>query len=318
MLPELNGDFIQWLRGFYNTVKAGSLTAATAVMHRNQSAITYQIQSLENMYGVPLFTGGKGKRELTEEGKFLYTKAIELFSEINSIRSEISQATSVTVGEIRIAAPNPILEHFLPDRISRFRQQCPGASFILEGVDTLQDALQMLATRQVEFAIAYLSGIPDFFETIHLFSTGILLITPKTGPYAFSTPELESLVDIPFIAPHNASSLDTYLRSQLARMGLTMRKEILSSSTGGAKAFVQQGLGISFIRAFSLNEGDQERFNIVPMAPLFKPMPYGIVCRRTMAMPFLCEEFLKCLGEASATGEPLQERQPPEDANHDS
>jgi DNA-binding transcriptional LysR family regulator len=318
MLPELNGDFIQWLRGFYYTVESGSLTAATAIMHRNQSAITYQIQSLEHMYGIPLFTGGKGKRELTEEGKFLYTKAIELFSEINGIPSEISQASRVVMGEIRIAAPNSILEYYLPEPVSRFRRQCPGASFILEGVDSPQAALQMLASRQVDFALVSLAGIPEYFEATHLFSSGILLITPKTGPYAFTAPELERLVDIPFIAPPHSSGLYTYLHSQLARMGLEMRKEILSSSTGGAKEFVAQGLGISFIRAFSVSETDCDRFNIVPMAPLFKPMDYGVARRRAMAMPLLYEEFLKCLSGDAVAGEPAPERQTLGGVNHDS
>jgi LysR family transcriptional regulator, cyn operon transcriptional activator len=306
MLPELNGDFIQWLRGFYYTVKSGSLTAATTNMHRNQSAITYQIQSLENMYGVPLFTGGKVKRNLTEEGKFLYTKAIELFSEIGSIRSEIDQATPSAVGEIRIAAANSILGHYLPDRISSFRDQYHGASFILEGVDNLQIALQMLASRQVDFSIVHLSGIPEFFEETPLFSSGIVLISPKTGPYAFTTrPELERLVDIPFIAPPHGSALESFLSSQLTRMGLAMRKEILSSATGGAKAFASAGLGISFVRDFSVNAADSERFNIVPMEPLFKRMTYGVVRRRAMAMPLLCEKFLECLSATSTVREAM-------------
>ncbi len=60
MIPEFNGDYIQWLRGFYYTVELGSMVKAITVMNRNQSAISYQIQSLENLYGVSLFSNIKG------------------------------------------------------------------------------------------------------------------------------------------------------------------------------------------------------------------------------------------------------------------
>ncbi len=309
MLPELTGDFVQWLRGFYYTVEAGSLMAATSVMHRNQSAITYQIQSLESMYGVRLFTSGKGGRGLTAEGKFLYAKAIELFGEIESIRTAIGQSQQSAAGEIKIAASNSLLEFYLSKTIGAFISQYPGTSFILEGVSSAQAGLRLLVSRQVDLCVAHLEEVPDSFEAEHLLSTEILLITPKTGPYAFTAPAIERLVNIPFIAPPYQSSLGIYLRSQLACLGLEMHKEILSSYTGGAKEFVAQGLGISFIRDFSLYEADRERFNIVPMGGLFKPMNYGVIHRRSMAMTFLCEEFLKCLeSTAVSKAKPKKEK----------
>lgn len=311
MVPELNGDFIQWLRGFYYTVEAGSLVGATAIMHRNQSAITYQIQSLESMYGVPLFTSSKGKRALTEEGKFLYAKALELFGEISSIRNVIGQASQETASEIRIAAPNSILVHYLPHRISAFRMQCPGSGFILEGVSTTQIALRMLSSRQADFAICCYEVPPDNFEVRHLFSSNIMLLTPKTGPYAFVAPKLEQLTEVPFIAPPAHSELGRYLRSQLAYMGMTMRNEILSSDTAGAMEFVAEGLGIAFARDFSLAKSDSERFNIVPMTPPFKSMSYGVAHRKFMSMTYLHETFLACLEQPSAGKKPPAQKKTP-------
>lgn len=90
MLPEFSGDFIQWLRGFYYTATCGSMTAAMKKMNRNQSALTYQIKSLEKEFGVKLFTGTKNNRVLTEEGKLLLTRASQIFSSINDLRQSSS------------------------------------------------------------------------------------------------------------------------------------------------------------------------------------------------------------------------------------
>lgn len=299
MIPELNGDFIQWLRGFYYTVESGSLMAATTHMHRNQSAITYQIQSLEAMFGVPLFAGTKGKRVLTEEGKFLYIKAIELFGEINTIRSVISQSPQLMVGEIRLAAPNSVLEHTLPAFVEDFRTRCPGAKFILEGVDALQPALRMFDARQADFGIFCAIGIPDRFDATPLFTSEILLITPKSGPYALTSPEPDRLAEIPFIAPLEQSDIGAHVRNRLAYLGLRMNRVILSSDTAGAKEFVAAGLGIAFAQDFALKPADQERFNVLAIPSLFKPVTYSVVHRRGMALSYLGEEFLRCLKHAS-------------------
>lgn len=313
MVPELNGDFIQWLRGFYYSVEAGSLVGATSIMHRNQSALTYQIQSLENMYGVPLFIGTKGKRGLTPEGKFLYTKAIELFSEIDSIRSAIGQSSPEGVGEVRIAAPNSVLVHYLPKYVNKFRAKYPGSCFVLEGVSTSPAALRMLASRQTDFVISLMDHLPDNVESHYLFSSDIQLITPKTGPYALTTANLEQVVDFPFIAATMLSEMGEYVSSQLTCMGATMRNEIMSSDSAGALEFVAEGLGISFVRDFTLSEADTTRFNVIPMTPPFKTLRYGVVYRRGMTMNYLCEKFLQCLEQPVEEAPRPEEKRPSEE-----
>ena len=46
MIEELNGDFLQWLRGFYYVAQTGSIRRAAQMMNRNPSTISYQIRSL--------------------------------------------------------------------------------------------------------------------------------------------------------------------------------------------------------------------------------------------------------------------------------
>lgn len=43
MIEELNGDFLQWLRGFYYVSQTGSIRRAAQMMNRNPSTISYQI-----------------------------------------------------------------------------------------------------------------------------------------------------------------------------------------------------------------------------------------------------------------------------------
>ena len=71
MIPELNGDFLQWLRGFYYVAKTGSVRRAAELMHRNPSTISYQLRSLETELNTVLFDRYKKSLQITPEGKKL-------------------------------------------------------------------------------------------------------------------------------------------------------------------------------------------------------------------------------------------------------
>ncbi|MDL2307428.1 LysR family transcriptional regulator [Desulfovibrio sp. OttesenSCG-928-C06] len=113
MIPEFSGDFMQWLRGFYYTAQTGSMTAAAELMNRNQSAITHQIKCLEEELGVKLFSGSKGKRTLTNEGKHLFSKAVHIFEVISEVKDNIGTVSEGLTGEINIAAFYTFMEFYL-------------------------------------------------------------------------------------------------------------------------------------------------------------------------------------------------------------
>lgn len=72
MIEELNGDFLQWLRGFYYVAQTGSIRRAAQMMNRNPSTISYQIRSLEEELNTVLFDRYKKSLLITPEGKKLF------------------------------------------------------------------------------------------------------------------------------------------------------------------------------------------------------------------------------------------------------
>ena len=67
MIEELNGDFLQWLRGFYYVSQTGSIRRAAQMMNRNPSTISYQIRSLEEELNTVLFDRYKKSLRITPE-----------------------------------------------------------------------------------------------------------------------------------------------------------------------------------------------------------------------------------------------------------
>ena len=59
---------LDWLRALVAVVDAGSLSAAAPLIHRSQSAVSAQIQKLEEAVGRPVLLRGPRHLELTPSG----------------------------------------------------------------------------------------------------------------------------------------------------------------------------------------------------------------------------------------------------------
>ena len=66
---------IDWLRAFVAAVDAGSLSAATRVVHRSQAAVSMQLKKLELAVGEPLLLRDARRLELTAQGRRLLPHA---------------------------------------------------------------------------------------------------------------------------------------------------------------------------------------------------------------------------------------------------
>lgn len=79
MIEELNGDFIQWLRGFYYIAETGSIRRAAQLMNRSASTLSYQLRELEENLNTVLFDRYRKGMLITPEGRKLLDWTISTF-----------------------------------------------------------------------------------------------------------------------------------------------------------------------------------------------------------------------------------------------
>lgn len=281
MIPEFNGDFIQWLRGFYYTATTGSMSAATEKMNRNQSAMAHQIRSLETEYGIKLFTGTKANRVLTEEGKYLLMKTIQVFNIINEIKSHISALPSDVQGEISISAMYSAFSYYLPPRISQFSALYPDVKFSVSG-ETFQGSLyEKVHSRTVDLGIVSAEDVPDDFQSIPLFKSYLALITPKDYPVHSETGiTLEEISQMPFIAHPKTSTLWLFLLRHFKRYGITLQYKHTVGQQEAVKEYVAKGLGVSILDNFACVGDIMSQINVYSLANFFPPRPYYLIRKR--------------------------------------
>lgn len=279
MIPEFNGDFTQWLRGFWLAAQSGNMTEAGGLAKRTQSAISHQIKALEDEYGVSLFERHKGRKlELSDSGKVLLEKTVKIFEIINCIKDSIGMLPANLTGNIHIATTFTVAQYYLPQKLALFQKHYPHVEFHIHGDAAMEPLLELVESGKVDMGIFCMESVPPEFQATPLFTTQVSLVSPKTGPYAFpSLPRLELIGHIPYIAaPHN-SSMELFVAHQLERRGMFMQNKHMVSYHEAAKTYTKLGLGITFLDYFACSKKDREELNVVPMAAFFPQREYMAV-----------------------------------------
>ncbi len=137
------------LKIFYAVAEAGSFTRATINLNLSQSAISRQIQSLEEDLKVKLFERHARGLTLTENGEYVFKTAHEVISKLKDVETSLSDQKNKPTGKLTITTVRSFGTHWLTPRIQEFMQLNPNIEVELIFDDKELD----LSTRQADIGI---------------------------------------------------------------------------------------------------------------------------------------------------------------------
>ena len=137
------------LKIFYAVAEAGSFTRATINLNLSQSAISRQIQSLEEDLKVQLFERHARGLTLTENGEYVFKTAREVISKLKDVETSLSDQKNKPTGKLTITTVRSFGTHWLTPRIQEFMQLNPNIEVELIFDDKELD----LSTRQADIGI---------------------------------------------------------------------------------------------------------------------------------------------------------------------
>lgn len=174
-------EFYQ-LEQFVKIVECGTISKAAEELFLSQPALTRSIQKLEQELGVELFSHGKNRVELNENGKFAFTLAQNVLRDMENLKEQVRQfdrsRRTISVGA---CAPAPLWE-IMPTLTSlypekRLVSEIKGESRLYEGL--LSGAYQMIITTRASQNV-------DIYS-IFVGSEALLVNIPKLHPLANMT-----------------------------------------------------------------------------------------------------------------------------------
>ena len=137
------------LKIFHAVAEAGSFTSATVLLNLSQSAISRQIQSLEEDLKVKLFERHARGLTLTENGEYVFKTAHEVISKLKEVETTLSDKKDKPSGKLVVTTVLSFGTTWLTPRIQEFMDLNPEIE-----VELVFDNKELdLSTRQADIGI---------------------------------------------------------------------------------------------------------------------------------------------------------------------
>tara|TARA_B100000214_G_C23939104_1_gene614752 strand:- start:195 stop:1085 length:891 start_codon:yes stop_codon:yes gene_type:complete len=137
------------LKIFHTVAESGSFTKASTVLNLSQSAISRQIQSLENELKIHLFERHARGLVLTDNGSYLFKTANEVISKLKDVEATLNDDKDKIHGKLTVTTVVSFGTTWLTPRIKEFMSLYPDIEIELIFDDKELD----LSTRQADIGI---------------------------------------------------------------------------------------------------------------------------------------------------------------------
>ena len=137
------------LRVFHAVAEAGSFTHAGESLNLSQSAVSRQIQALEEALAVPLFHRHARGLILTEQGETLNRTVREVFAKLAMTEALLTESRERAAGRLKVTTTTGFGATWLAPRLRKFMGLHPDVTVTLLLDDTDLD----LAMREADVAI---------------------------------------------------------------------------------------------------------------------------------------------------------------------
>ena len=135
---------------FIATVETGSFSGAARKLMLSQSAVSQQINLLEEELAVKLFDRSNYRPRLTRAGEFYFKKCQELVAIYEKMNYEVKLIDSYS---IRIGITGPFENHHIPFLVKLFKEKYPQIEItIIKG--SFQSCKEWLNNNQIDVAFA--------------------------------------------------------------------------------------------------------------------------------------------------------------------
>ena len=210
---------IKQIKYFQAVVRCKSFTEAAEECFISQSAISQQIQALEQELGVKLLNRGNRKFSLTPAGEYFYRKSLVLIADFERIRNETVRIANKDRAELRIGYLKCYSGQEFRMAVADYSQRYPDVSIqIING--NHEDLYTALRNGEVDLILSdQRRAFSDEYANFILASSKCYIEIAAWNPIAsLECVETEELKNIPCIlvaSPGQQDTEQTYYREVL-------------------------------------------------------------------------------------------------------
>lgn len=280
---------IKSIRLFIHLCDSRNFAKTASAMHLSPSALSRQVQKLEQEVGQPLFVRDNRSVELTNAGKKMLPVAMRMLSDWQQLQRQLQGLDHQLRGELRLFCSVTASYSHLPDLLSDFRVKYPDIEFKLSTGDPAQ-AIERILDDEADIAISALpEQLPSKVAFKPISEIPLSVIAPNgISNFAESLhQESPDWSQVPFIVPEAGTA-----RERANTWFKQMRiKPTIYAQVSGHEAIVSMvalGCGVGIAPDVVINNSPlRDKIERLKLAPI-KPFELGICCLKSqLANPLI-------------------------------
>ncbi|MDO7896874.1 LysR family transcriptional regulator [Pseudomonas citrulli] len=281
---------IQHIRAFLAVAQTGSFAKAAAALNLSPSALTVQIQQLEDWLGVTLLERSPRHVSLTSAGQNNRLPMEKLLLDLDNIVNASRDLAALRRGVVTLAALPSLCAGALAPLLKRFREQFPGIEVRLQDV-VARRIDSLVRDGEVDFGLGVRARTSHglAFETV--WEDRLCLFIPAGHRLARRrTIKPDELTTQPIILTGRDSSVRERVEQLFAEANLALMPGLEANYMSTVLALVRQGLGVSLLPE-SADDG-REGLVRIPVDHPDVTRQIGLITRTGQAMSPAAEQFI--------------------------
>lgn len=258
---------LKYLKTFRTIVDEGSFSKAAEKLNYTQSTITFQIDMLEQEFGVPLFEKIGRKMMLTKAGEGMIPYVDEVLQSVGKMHS-FEKDLKECRGDLHIGVGETLLCYKLPQIVKKFNKKAPQARLFIRSMNCyeIRDALLEGA---LDLGVFYeeTGGLGDQLITAPMGKFPLALVASKEvkSKYPdFTTPNRS--IPVPFLINEQKCIFRQMFERYLGQRSIALDRTIELWSIPTIKNLVKSGLGVTILPKFAVEEElDRGELEEIPM-----------------------------------------------------
>lgn len=238
---------IRQLHYFAEVAKHKNFTKASQVLFVSQPSISKMIKSLEDELGVTLLDRSEREVVLTDTGKLVHEKALNILQLLEELSSSVHELVQVQKGSVKMGIMPTISALLFPNIIAGFKERYPGIEIQMIEYSAKQVELQM-EQGNIDFGVTVLPVNTRRYETVSLLAEELVVIVSRQHWLAGRTSvRLAELKNEPFILFTKEFALHDVVWQACLQAGFEPKVAHMTSLWDFCCEMVASQLGISLI-----------------------------------------------------------------------
>jgi DNA-binding transcriptional LysR family regulator len=283
---------LKLLQAFLAVAEHSSFGRAANEIGRTQSAVSMQIQQLEQQLRIKLFQRTTRRVRLTTEGEKLLTHVQNAMSELMTGLRQVERLAASHKGRVSIACAPSIAGSRLPAIIAEFQAAFPSVSARVIELP-LAGIVECVRRQDVDFGIGPKPDALNGLEFRSMMADPICALMPSGTTPARRRVALMGGVRGLLEPIAQARGLDLAIRYE-AQQILTVL------------GLVREGLGIGIVPQVALMMQEDETFRVLRIVDPKLVRQVGIITQRGLALSPIAVELTRLLEERIAELEPVR------------